>query len=222
MTRQRGQAMVEMLVVTVAILMLLWGLLWLQRWQQIKLQTQHHAALQAFRFSQSYELGQQDATQPNYLMGLFSSISHQENTKKQPLGVMPLADPLLSNARDEGLFGATQRWRFTSVGKADGWYNSAWAQSIFDFMPDMQLQSQTSIWVGAGHVHDDKEAVKRIEASQTLWGKAEKNSTLAIRSLTPLFIPVDMGWGRAPPENKWLQTWSESVPSNHLNAGDKK
>lgn len=224
MTKQRGQAMVEMLVVSISILMLLWGLLWLQRWQQIKLQTQHYAALQAFRFSQSYELEQKAviASKPNYLSGLFSSIAHQENTQKQLLGFMPLSDQLLTHAREEGLFGQTQRWRFTSTAKAEDWFNSAWAQSIFDFMPDMTLQSQTSIWVGAGHAHHDQDAIKRIEGSLTLWGKAQKNSALAIHSLTPLFMPVDMGWNRAQPTIKWLQPWQESIPAHHLGAEEKK
>lgn len=57
MSRQQGQAMFEMLIVSAAIMVLLFGLIWLQRWQQIKVKTQHHAALQAFRFSQSFELG---------------------------------------------------------------------------------------------------------------------------------------------------------------------
>ena len=64
MSQQKGQAMLEMVVVTSSILLLIWGLVWLQRWQQVKVQTQHHAALSAFRFSQSYELGQVDAPTP--------------------------------------------------------------------------------------------------------------------------------------------------------------
>lgn len=218
MRQQRGQAMVEMLVVAIAILMLVWGLLWLQRWQQIKTQTQHYAALQAFRFSQSYELDESEsaATKPTYLAGLFSAISHKEQTETQLLGAMPLSDPFLTTARNEGLLGLTQRWRFTSIASAESWHNSAWAQHVFDFMPNMKLQSQTSIWVGAGHAHHDQHAIQRIEASPSLWGSNQKNSALAMSGLSPLLIAVDAGWGRSQPTTSWLKSWQESVPSSHL------
>lgn len=199
-TQQRGQAIVEMLVIVVAILMLFWGLLWLQRWQQIKLQTQHHAALQAFRFSHSYEVEKPLELQPEYLTGLYSPIAHQENTKVQPLGVMPAQDYFLELAQQEGVLGSTQRWRFSSSAQGDG----------------MGLQSQTSIWVGAGHANNDVQAIKRLEVSTSLWQYAQKSSVTAIKTLSPLLSPVDAGWGRKAPSTNWLQPWNESVPRHHL------
>lgn len=218
---QSGQAIVEMLVVTTAILMLLWGLLWLQRWQQIKLQTQHHAALQAFRFSQSYELDlrkirAESAVDPVYLKGLYSPIAHTEHSQAQALGVMPAQHSLLSTAQEEGILGATERWRFHSKAHAHGTQSSAWAQRLFEFVPKMTLNSQTSIWVGAGHANDDTQAVQRLEASQSLWAYAQPRSKRVIDTLTPLLSPVDMAWGRPSPSTDWILPWQESVPIHHL------
>lgn len=199
--RQRGQAMVEMLVVMGAILMLFWGLLWLQRWQQIKLQTQHHAALQAFKFSHSHELSQeQKGLTTAYLAGLYSPIAHQEHTERQALGLMPAQHDFLNLAQQEGLLGATQRWRFSSTAQGDG----------------MQLQSQTSIWVGAAHAKDDEQAIARLEASTSLWKYAQQNSVVAIKTLSPLLTPVDAAWGRKVPSTDWLRPWQESVPARHM------
>lgn len=219
MKAQRGQAIIEMLVVSVAIFMLLWGLLWLQRWQQIKLQTQHHTALQAFRFSQSYELDQQQALsvlKPNYLTGLYSPVAHHEQSQADALGAMPAQHSLFSTAQQEGLLGATQRWRFSSTAQEQDWQDSPWSQRLLRFLPFMQLQSQTSIWVGAGHALNDTQAVTRLGASHSLWGYAQSPSKAAISGLQPLLMPVDMAWGRAQPSTEWLQPWQESVPAQHL------
>lgn len=218
---QSGQAIVEMLVVTTAILLFLWGLLWLQRWQQIKLQTQHHAALQAFRFSHSHELGleqtgAESAVYPAYLKGLYSPIAHTEQSQAQALGVMPAQHSLLAKAQEEGLLGATERWRFHSKAHAEGKQTSAWAQRLFEFLPHMALSSQTSIWVGAGHANHDRQAIQRLEASQSLWAYAQARSKTAVKTLTPLLSPVDMAWGRPSPSTEWLLPWHESVPSHHL------
>lgn len=199
--RQRGQAIVEMLVLIVAILMLFWGLLWLQRWQQIKLQTQHHAALQAFKFSHSHELSQdQEGLTTAYLLGLYSPIAHKEHTERQALGVMPAQHQFLDVAQQEGLLGATQRWRFNSTAQGDG----------------MQLRSQTSIWVGAAHANNDEQAVARLEASTSLWQYAQQNSVRTFKTLQPVISPVDAAWGRKTPSTDWLRPWQQSVPAHHL------
>lgn len=216
--RQQGQAMVEMLVVTTMIIMLLWGLLWLQRWQQIKLQTQHHAALQAFRFSHSYELDEALLLQPDYLQGLHSPIAHSEHSTIHPLGVMPDSHVLITQARDEAVLGVNnQRWRFQSLAQVEGWRPSAWSQSLFDFIAQMKVQSQTSIWVGAGHANDDLQAVERLKTSYSLWTHAQGPAAIAIQGLTPLLIPVDSAWGRSAPSTQWLQPWEQSVPAPYLN-----
>lgn len=199
-TRQRGQAIVEMLVVIVAIFMLFWGLLWLQRWQQIKLQTQHHAALQAFRFSHSYEVSNSLEQAPDYLRGLYSPIAHEQTTDAQALGAMPAQHLFLDVAQQEGLLGNAQRWRFSSLARGEG----------------MQLQSQIGIWVGAGHALSDTQAMERLESSISLWQYAQRNSTTAIKTLSPLLKPVDAGWGRKAPSTTWLQPWQESVPAHHI------
>lgn len=198
-TQQRGQAIVEMLVVIGVVLMLFWGLLWLQRWQQIKLQTQHHSALQAFKFSHSYEIDQKELSTA-YLAGLYSPIAHREHTEIQSLGVMPAQHPFLDLAQQEKILGPTGRWRFNSTAQGEG----------------LQLKSQTSIWVGAGQANHDAQAIERLETSTTLWQYAQSNSVTAIKALNPLLKPVDAGWKRQPVSTNWLQPWQESVPAHHL------
>lgn len=213
MSRQQGQAMFEMLIVSAAIMVLLFGLIWLQRWQQIKVQTQHHAALQAFRFSQSFELGSNQNLSPEYMTGLYSAIPHQQHSQSTNLGVMPHQASLLNVAQQEGVLGGSARWRFESRAMAAGVDQlAAWQNSSFSVLPEMQVQSQTSIWVGAGHALSDAQMTQRLQGSRSLWRHASGASQASMGLLTPLLQPVELGWGRPAPTTNWLQPWQESVP----------
>lgn len=214
--KQQGQAVVEIIVVLAALLSVGWGLLWLQRWQQIKQQTQHHAALQAFRFSQSHVLDQADDLQPIYLQGLYSYLAHQSTTDLRPLGDIDRLSNGMKMAEPEGLLGPSQRWRFSSRVHVDGWELAAWAQKNEALIPIMHLQSEVSILVGTGYAQDDLQMVSRLGASPSLWRSAQNSSAAAIEGLRPLFAPVDRAWGRADSTTSWLQPWQESVPSRHL------
>lgn len=217
MKTQQGQALIELMVMVLAIFMLLWAMIWLQRWQQIRLQIQHHAALQAFRLSQSYELGAEAlALMPSYLQGLYSPLAHQQLSSYQVLGAMPEQTGFMSTATQDGLFGATQRWQVRSLAQAEPAHTMPWAQRLFEFLPAMQVQSQSSIWVGAGHAHHDTHATQRLQQSNTLWAEAQGASRLAIQPLVPIFSVVDAGWSRPSPSTNWLQPWQESVPEIHL------
>lgn len=181
MNKQRGQAMVEMLVVVVMVWLLIAAVMWLQRWQQIKLQTQHHAALSAFRFSQGWELGaNQPVWQPTYHEGLLSPIAHEWHANAQPLGVMSILPSFMQQAQREGLFAQSQRWRFSTVVSDSGWLPAAWAQKKPYFLSELKLSSQTSIWVGAGHALSDEDMVQRIE-KVILYGDSSALATFSKR-----------------------------------------
>lgn len=217
MSQQKGQAMLEMVVVTSSILLLIWGLVWLQRWQQVKVQTQHHAALSAFRFSQSYELGQVDAQLPSYIEGLYSGISHQQNSQRLSLGEMAHGAFFIEQAQKEGVLGPSDRWRFESQSvQSNAPKTAIWSTNAFAFLPSMAVKSQTSIWVGAGHAQSDKNMTQRLTASTSLWGHAQKTSQVTIGALSPFLQAVDLGWGRKAPTIDWLEPWQESVPVLHL------
>lgn len=213
MSRQQGQAMFEMLIVSAAIMVLLFGLIWLQRWQQIKVKTQHHAALQAFRFSQSFELGSNQNLNPEYMTGLYSAIPHQQHSQSTNLGPMSHQASLLNTAQQEGVLGGSARWRFESRATAAGVDQlAAWQNTSLSVLPEMQVQSQTSIWVGAGHALSDAQMTQRLQASRSLWRHASGASQASMGLLTPLLQPVELGWGRPAPTTNWLQPWQESVP----------
>lgn len=217
MRAQKGQALIEMIVVLMAVLMLLWAMVWLQRWQQIKLQTQHHASLQAFRLSHSYELKSEALTHmPNYLQGLYSPLAHDQSASYSQLGAMPNQADFMTKATQDGLLGETQRWQVRSSAQATSAQTMPWSQQKFEFLPAMQVQSQNSIWVGAGHAHHDIDAVQRLKQSPSLWASAQQASQLAIQPLGTLLKAVDVGWGRATPSTNWLQPWQESVPELYL------
>lgn len=212
MNKQRGQAMVEMLVVVVMVWLLIAAVMWLQRWQQIKLQTQHHAALSAFRFSQGWELGaNQPVWQPTYHEGLLSPIAHEWHANAQPLGVMSILPSFMQQAQREGLFAQSQRWRFSTVVSDSGWLPAVWAQKKPYFLSELKLSSQTSIWVGAGHALSDEDMVQRIEKSDSLWGTAVHSQRL-VRGWDTRLQAVDRPWARASPQVDWLRPWQHDLP----------
>lgn len=216
MHKQQGQALVEMLVVVTVLLLLGAVLLWLQRWQQIKLQTQHHAALSAFRYAATHELGPAPEFLPDYLTGLHSPLTHQLLRQQQLLLRPQFWQPLVS-AHSDALLGARARSLFTVQAlELAQQQELAWGLGRPRLMGLMQVQSQTAIEVGSGAAHGAQQSTERLAAHQRLWRYATLPSQAAFTQLTPLLRPVDSAWSRADPDLHWLTPWQDSVPKPYL------
>lgn len=214
MRPQQGQALLEMLVVTAVILLLGAALLWLQRWQQVKVQTQHHAALSAFRYAVSHPVtSPEEAGKVNYLEGLASPIQHQLQNQYQSWMTLAEWAPLQLGQIDE-LLGSTNRTRFSvqAVELEPSQTGLAWGLGRPALDGFMRVQSQTTIEVGLGVSHGPQQTLARLQAHGPLWQQTEQGSKTAFGLLTPLLKAVDAGWSRPSPSTQWLAPWIESVP----------
>lgn len=216
MRSQHGQAFIELLVVAMAVLSLAWGGMWLFRWQQIKTQTQHHSALQAFRFSQSYLLKEKaQQVQPDYSHSLYSYSPHQVHSHQESLPFTTQWAPMRTAYADE-LIAAVGQWRFYSTATAVDGPLAAWAMAKAHVWPAMRVQSQLSIFVGAGHADHDEQATQRLAQHKSLWQSSTQASAAAIRSMQPALSLVDQAWGRPQASSSWLTPWAQSVPQPYL------
>lgn len=216
MNNQQGQALIEMMVMVAVLLVVGAALLWLQRWQQIKLQIQHHAALSAFRHASTYELGSSAVHLPDYVSGLYSPLSHSTLRQQHHLLRPQLWQPL-AVAHNDGLFGFTGRSRFVVQALEQPQSQKvAWGLIRPELKPDLQVQSQITIEVGAGAAHGAQQTTERLRAHHLLWRSAAQPSELAVEQLTPLLRHVDAAWPRAVPHPDWLMPWQAAVPKPYL------
>lgn len=218
MRRQQGQALLEMVVVTAVIVLLGAALLWLQRWQQVKVQTQHHAALSAFRYAVAHPVAYQDeSVQVHYLEGLSSPIKHQLQEQHHTWITLAQWAPLRLG-QTGNLLGPTHRARFAvqAIELTPSQTGLAWNLGRPALDGFMRVQSQTTIDVGAGASSGPQQTWERLQSHGPLWQQAEPGSKAAFGLLTPLLKTVDSGWSRPSPSTQWLAPWMESVPQSAL------
>lgn len=215
MQTQQGQALLEMVVASAVLLIAASSLVWLQRWQEIKAQTQHHAGFAAFRYAQTHLLGPEALNhQPNYVEGLFSPISHS-------IQLHYYSRPFLNDwvpetvAHQDALLGPTERVQFKAQAQQlkTPQPTMAWWWNNKAPLPTLQLSSHTLLDVGLGAVNSSTQMTERLQHSTTLWRSAYRASDVAFSQWVPLIKPVDRAWQRAEPNTEWLAPWRDSIPS---------
>jgi hypothetical protein len=75
----------------------------------------------------------------------------------------------------------------------------------------------TRVAVGAGYAHGDKEARHRIANAPTAWRQAERLSVAQARRFESLVARMDGPWGRPSMQTDWLSAWADVVPGDRLN-----
>lgn len=79
-----------------------------------------------------------------------------------------------------------------------------------------RIQRRTSVAVGAGHAYGDDDARRRIGAAPTAWGRAANHSLSLARSVGGLASRVDAPWRRPSISQDWLSPWADVVPADRL------
>lgn len=215
MQTQQGQALVEMVMVSALLLLAASSLLWLQRWQEVKAQTQHHAGFAAFRYTQTHLLGPEaSAYHPAYMAGLFSPVSHSiqlQHSSTQPL--KNWAPEVVAN--QDALLGVTERVQFRALAQHGKQYQPeiAWWMPHTVVQPALQLTSHTLLDVGLGAPHSSAHMIERLQGSTVLWANAYRASKGAFSQWGPRLRPVDQAWQRAEPNTQWLAPWRDAIPS---------
>lgn len=215
MHTQQGQALLEMIVASAVLLVAASSLLWLQRWQEIKAQTQHHAGFAAFRYTHTHLLGPAATShQPNYVAGLFSPLSHSIELHHHTNQSLKVWAPE-TVAHQDALLGPTERVQFRAQAhQLDAPQRRiAWWWGNKAPLPTLQLSSHTRIDVGLGAVSSSTQMIERLQLNSTLWRSAYHASATAFSQWAPLIKPVDHAWQRPQPNTEWLAPWRDSIPS---------
>lgn len=233
-----GQALVESLVVMLALGGLFMVIPWLGRLQDIALQSTHASRFAAFSLTRDPDL----RPLSQIVRHFFSNPSHQwtrsdggrliSDGSQVRLSISAPSDP--DAAAQPG--GVDQEASALRRGlRIDEWgiLTAQTSVSISNPMPlpgnvgparldaYPPLSHGVAILVDAAHASDDALAQRRVARSGPGWADMAQTSYSLGRRVAGASGPVDKGWGRDVPLFDWLEPWAGRVPAHHLGgAGD--
>ncbi|SSW68337.1 pilus assembly protein [Achromobacter agilis] len=83
--------------------------------------------------------------------------------------------------------------------------------------PDsLRISRHTHVATGAGHAHGDADAQRRVGQAPESWRRAETASLAQARRLSSLVDRLDRPWQRPRLSLDWLSAWSDVVPADRL------
>ena len=225
--RQAGQALVEGIVVLLALLSLWVAISWLGRFQDMALQASHASRFAAFSLTRN-------PIAPPVLQGrtdYFSGPDHQWMDRRGQsalskdrsevtfsVGRQPV---LQSGAQPGGAASRAQElrqgWRLEDTGILK-------AYAIVSSSHYPALARHTALLTGAGHASDDADNQHRLAESPATWGDSANPSYELGRRIESRVSALDRAWGRSQPHFDWLGPWAGYVPAHHLGEfqGDDK
>ena len=223
--RSRGQALVEGVVVLLALIALWVCTTWLFRLQDIALQTTHAAGFSAFSAARGDDAV---VVQRGIRRQFFQGPAHQWRTLPGSQWLSPARDEVEVTRQSHALpdfsgqpGGGTPG---VSVLLAD------WSVPDNDLVTGQvavqprslatgtapRLVRRQGILVGAGHGRHDSDVLARLGRSSTGWSGSASASTNAGQGLAVVLQPLDAGWGRAEARFDWLEPWVGDVPARYL------
>ncbi|NYT61219.1 pilus assembly protein [Alcaligenaceae bacterium] len=236
---QQGQALVEGLVVLLALMSLWVGVSWLARFQDMALQASHASRYAAFSLSRNLEANIENDMRRHFFSGpahqwsdrrgkrLLSSAldeidvqTHRQTAlavQAQPGGALLHAQALRQDWRldDTGVL-AVQLSAAPRLGLAS-LHNNLPADGLAYFdSQNLLLQRHTSLLTGAGHAADDMAVQQTVANSSLAWSNSANSSYVHGKKIASAMTAVDAGWGRPQPVFDWLEPWSGHVPESHL------
>ncbi|HEU0231180.1 MAG TPA: hypothetical protein VFR20_11450 [Burkholderiaceae bacterium] len=228
-----GQALLESLVIMLALGGIFMVIPWLGRLQDIALQSAH-----ASRFA-AFSLTRDPALRPlsQIIRHFFSGPSHQWarsngtrlisdgsqvrlsvsalsdlDVAAHPGGVDQEASALRHGLRiDEwGILMAQTGVSISNQMALPGRVRPAW------LAPYPSLDRGVAILVDAAHASDDVSAQRRVARSGPGWADMAQTSYSLGRRTAIVSGPVDESWGRDAPLFDWLEPWAGRLPAYHL------
>lgn len=232
-----GQALVESLVVVLALGALFMAIPWLGRFQDLVLQAGHASRFAAFSLTRDSGLRPLSGIRRHF----FSGASHQWVTSRgeriiagdsqiqlavsglpnldalaQPGGAEPDAVTQRRGLRigEQGFLKARVEVSFplaATLGAPD-------AATALSYPP---VARQVAILVDAGHASDDTSVQQRVARSEPTWANRAETSYSLGRRIAGVSMALDKGWGREAPSFDWLEPWAGQLPAYRLGyAGD--
>ncbi len=233
MTAQRGQALVEALVV-MGVLAGGWlAAAWLGRLRDIDLQALHASRHQAFAHAHqgvaapammpadSYftGAGQHWASRhdASVLAGVGARWLQAAQAPHRQLGDSVAAGPAIRRELRLG----DEAVRIAEVGLA-----TAGVQGVEGGLRDFDRRAlrwvrHTAILRGEGAAPGDAQVQAVLAGAGTLWADAAGHSAGLGRSVDARMRPVDAPWGRAGLQDDWLTPWAGMLPARHLRIGEQ-
>jgi hypothetical protein len=80
----------------------------------------------------------------------------------------------------------------------------------------LRIARRTYVASGAGHAHGDADAQRRIGRAPESWRRAADGSLGQARRLNPLVDRMDGPWRRPRLSPDWLSAWQDVVPADRL------
>lgn len=189
--RQRGQAIVEALLMLPLMAALVWAVSWVGG-----LQFSAQQLLQASRKTvMSGAMGQ--AVEPPQSM---AAVGLRQRVRELP-GIVP---PNLSVLQREwfgaglSLLSVYVRSRPLKEGRTPF------------------IARHAHVAIGAGHAHGDVDTHRRIGNAPTAWRQVERASLAQARRVGAATRRMESPWGRAALQTDWLSAWADVVPPERL------
>lgn len=192
-TRQRGQALIEALLMLPLLALLLWAGSWIGGLQFTALEMAQASRKAAMAGALGQPTQNQHAPRGMALSG-----------KSAPLP--GIASARVSVLQDEW-FGVDLRLlSATASTPRHDRDTAAW----------LHITRRTHVASGAGYAHGDADTQRRIGRAPTPWRKAESASLAEARRLKPVVDRLDGPWRRPGLSLDWLSEWADVVPEDRL------
>ena len=234
---QKGQALLESLIVALGMAVLWVAISWLAQYQDAALSATHASSYAAFvatrhdpeeravdlvqPFFQGRAHGWKDRkgeeivdTQNVYLHSSLGELS----AYAQPGQTAPLAAALRRDWRLEegGILHARVGLSFADRHEAKPAARSFGLRLDEFDRPYPKLERSTAILTGAGHSASDASVQTRVAESALAWSTSYGASLAAGRAAQSRASQVEEGWGRPAADFDWLDPWSGYVPEHLL------
>jgi hypothetical protein len=190
---QRGQALVEAVMVLAILLLLGAGIAVLGRLQWQGLEMTRVGRTYAFRYAQG-----ERATPPP---GVWHGRANHAPAFLGPGGAQTILLRRDWGVEDKGIVTA---------------YAKAVPAVVNGVGQPYIVQRHISLLAEAGHAVSDEHTQQRIGSSNTAWRQAIQLSHHAGQRVAAALDGIDRAWGRAAPQFDWLMPWSDLVAHERL------
>jgi hypothetical protein len=217
LSRQRGQAIVEALLMMPLMGVLIWAVSWvgsLQLSAQQMSQASRKAAMAAAMGQPSIPRDEMTSIALNREVEPLTGVAEQHVAHLQDewfgVGLQLLSVHAKAQAHAKSHAKARAMAHAKSRAKPH-----PLANSLVSAMT-APITRYTRVAVGAGYAHGDKDATHRIAHASTAWRKAERVSVVQARRAESLVSRVDGPWDRPTLQTDWLSAWADVVPTDRL------
>jgi len=212
--RQRGQALAEALLASIALGACAYAIAWTGRLQHQAIATSQDSRVAAFTAARG--------SLPASLSGA-SRLRAERIDGPLPASGGNAADGAQGRLADEWLRVDWRLMRLQAERRIEPGVGLEQARGMGAAMSDMAvadggatLRRYTALAEGAGHAASDQAGHQRIAAGTLGWRGAAQVSQSLSRTLRQRIGAIDAAWGGRKPDDDWLSIWSDLAPADRV------